>query len=359
MSIIGNILIDKLRISIPIPVLEELGINTEERRQELMNIISGYFYDNKAFSATTSYGYLRITLTPTRFKPDDSDIYTDTNLEMPSEDWLLNLFVELGFNNKNRRLCESANITWIHLTKNIITNSKPLEYIMFLHDYPLKKKFISSLISSNAINSTLRLSTPKRDTKKKDVRGDRTYIFYDKTQELHDKAKMGNITPKFKLTDKETKYISQHGGWYMKDANYLNISGLNLLRCELQYKYQEKIQSLQKFLNPKSKQDSLTVATIIDLLQKKVLYSKLNEYYVKELQDIVFYKLPNEQQVELTSYKRAFADLIDDYDSTTLELLYKSLGLDNIYKDNKATLKRSNKPLYSELYQKIILGQNT
>lgn len=358
MSITGNILIDKLRINIPIPILEELGINAEKHKQDLKNILIKYFLDKKAYSVSTAYGYLRITLTPTRFKPNDRAIYTDTNLEMPSEKWLLNLFMKLGFD-KNRRICESANITWIHLTKNIITNDVPLDYITFLADFPLKRRFISSQISSNARNTTLRLSTPKRDTTKKDIIGDRTFIFYDKTQELLNKAKKDIITLKYPLTDDEIKYISLHGGYKIEKNNILNISGLNLLRCELQYKYKDKLKPLQNFLNPKSNEDSLTMATIFELLSKNELYKKLDEFYTNELQDVVFYRLPNELQPQLTSYKRAFADLISNTDLVTLELLYDDFNMGKIFRNNVLTLKGSNIDLYTELYRKIIEGRNS
>ena len=359
MSIIGNILIDKLRINIPIPLLEKLGINAEKHKQDLKNILIKYFLDKKAYSVSTAYGYLRITLTPTRFKPNDRAIYTDTNLEMPSETWLFNLFKELGFNNKNRRIVESSYITWIHLTKNIITDKAPLDYIMFLADFPLRKRFISSLISSNARNTSLRLSTPKRNANMKDIIGDRIFLFYDKTQELQNKAKKGNITPKYKLTENEIKCISEHGGWYYEPANYLNISGLNLLRCELQYRYKDKIKPLQKFLNPKSKENNLTMATIIDLLREKELYTKLETFYPNELREVVFYKLPDEPQEQLTSYKRAFADLLGDTDLTTLQLLYDSFDLGNIFKNNRTNLQKSSIDLYRELYKKIIEGHNS
>ena len=359
MSIIGNILIDKLRINIPISLLEELGINAEKHKQDLKNILIKYFLDKKAYSVSTAYGYLRITLTPTRFKPNDRATYTDTNLEMPSEFWLLNLFNELGFNNKNRRIVESSNITWIHLTKNIITDKAPLDYIMFFADFPLRKRFISSLISSNRRNTSLRLSTSKRDASKKDILGDRIFIFYDKTQELLNKANAGNVILKFPLNDDEIKYISQHGGWYMKEGHYLNIRLLNFLRCELQYRYKDKIQPLQKFLNPKSKEDNLTMATIIDLLREKELYTKLETFYTNELREVVFYKLPNEPQKQLTSYKRAFADLLGDTDLTTLQLLYDSFDLGNIFKNNRTNLQKSSIDLYRELYKKIIEGQNS
>lgn len=357
MSITGNILIDKLRINIPIPTLNELKIDTNEYKQKVRDILDKHFMSKNAFSVCTAYNYVKITLTPTRFKPKADGYFTDTNLEMPSEKWLLNLFMKLGFD-KNRRICESANITWIHLTKNIITDNVPLDYITFLANFPLKRRFISSLISSNGRNTTLRLSTPKRDTTKKDIIGDRTFIFYDKTQELQNKANKGFITPKHKLTDKEIKYISEHGGWYVEQGNYLNISGLNLLRCELQYRYKDKILPLQNFLNPMSKQDSLTIATVIDLLHKKELYTRFDEFYTKELQEIVFYSLPNEPKEHLTSYKKAFADLLDDSDMITLELLYDSLDLGKIFRKNKAELQRSNKDIYTELYNKFILCQN-
>lgn len=356
MSITGNILIDKLRINIPLVVLDEVDINAEIYKQKIKNTLEEYFINKKAYAVATAYNYLRITLTPTRFKPDDNGYYTDTNLEMPSEEWLLNLFNELGFNNKNRRICESANITWIHLTKNIITNNTPLDYIMFLADFPLRKKFIFSLISSNGRNTSLRLSTPKRNANWKNIIGDRVFIFYDKTQELQNKANKEIITLKSPLTNDEINYISSHGGYKIENNSILNISGLNLLRCELQYRYKDKIKPLKKFLNPNSKVDSLTMATIIDLLQKKELYSKLGKYYTNELKEVVFYKSPDESQKQLTSYKKAFADLVNESDLVTLELLYASLDLGKIFKSNKAVLQSGKNNLYKELYGKLILS---
>lgn len=355
MSITGNILIDKLRINIPLSILDEVGINAEICKQEIRNKLEEYFINKKAYSVTTAYNYLRITLTPTRFKPDDNGYYTDTNLEMPSEEWLLSLFQELGFD-KNRRIGESANITWIHLTKNIITNKKPLEYIMFLSDFPLKRRFIPSLISSNLQNTSLRLSTPKRNPKEKDILGDRAFIFYDKTQELLNKANKEIITVKTPLTNDEIKHISSFGGYKIENNSILNISGLNLLRCELQYRYKDKIKPLKNFLNPESKTDNLTIATMLNLLRKNELYSRLDNFYTNELQSVVFHRLPDEQQKQLTSYKKAFADLVDESDLVTLQLLYDSLGLSKIFKNNKAVLQSSKNNMYKELYGKLILS---
>lgn len=353
MSITGNILIDKLRINIPLRILNGVNINVESYKPELKNILEKYFVDKNAYSVTVAYNYLRITLTPTRFKPDGNSSYTDTNLEMPSEEWLLQLFQKLGFD-KDRKIDEAANITWIHLTKNIITNKKPLEYIMFLANFPLKRRFISSLISSSSQNTTLRLATQKRNTNRKDIIGDRTYIFYDKTQELQDKVNRVNITLKHKLTNNEIEYISQHGGLYDISANSLNLSSLNLLRCELQYRYKHKIKPLKKFLNSKPESSSLTLSIILDLLYKKELYAKLEEYYTNELQSVVFYRLPDKLNKQPTSYKRAFADLLNCSDLVTLELLYNSFELGKIFKNNKVASQTINEDLYTELYNKFI-----
>ena len=64
MSITGKILIDKLRINIPLVVLDEVSINTENYKQEIRNTLEKYFIDKKAYSVATAYNYLRITLTP-------------------------------------------------------------------------------------------------------------------------------------------------------------------------------------------------------------------------------------------------------------------------------------------------------
>lgn len=357
MSITGNILIDKLRLNIPLAILDEIDINAEIYKQQIRNTLEKYFINKNAYSVAISYNCLRTTLTLTRFKPDNNGVYTDTNLEMPSEEWLLNLFQELGFN-KNRRIDEATNITWIHLTKNIITNNTPLDYIMFLANFPLRKRFISSLISSNGRNTSLRLSTPKRNTNWKDIIGDRGFIFYDKTQELLNKANKGMITLKSPLTNDEIKYISAYGGYKIENNSILNISELNLLRCELQYRYKEKIKPLKFFLNSDSKIDSLTLDIVIDLLQKKALYSKLDMYYTNELKEVVFYKSPEESQEQLTSYKKAFTDLLNDSDITTLELTYDIFDLKNLFSINvKNVIKSVSNKLYNELYKKLILNQ--
>ena len=94
---------------------------------------------------------------------------------------------------------------------------------------------------------------------------------------------------------------------------------------------------------------------MLDLLRENEFYSRLDNFYTSELQSVVFYGLPDEPQKQLTSYKRAFADLVDESDLVTLQLVYDSLELVKIFKNNKAVLQSSKNNLYKELYRKLIL----
>lgn len=357
MSITGNILIDKLRINISLAELDKIGLKKEDYKQKITNTLEKYFINKKAYSVTIAYNYIRITLTPTRFKPNNNGYYSDTNLEMPSESWLLNVFKDLEFDKKE--LNRTVSIVWIHLTKNILTEKSPSNYIKFLSNYPLKKGFIHSLISSNRHNTSLRIATPKQKTQTRDFLGDRAFIFYDKVQELLDKSNKNGVYLKSSLTKPEIKAISTHGGWYKPKRNFLRIGGLNLLRCELQYRYKNKIAPLQHFLNPESQSDSLTMDTVLKLLKNQELYSKLNEFFTQELTSVIFYKAPKQEETHLSSYQRAFASLITNNDIVDLQLVYDSLELGHIFKRNVAKFHSGNYSLYSELYQKLILQSSS
>lgn len=353
MTITGKILIDKMRVSIPLPFLQENGIKVEILKQKFLNILAHYFCDRKAYSVTISYGYLRTTLNPARYKPHNKANYTDTNLEMPSEKWLLDLLKDLGYL-ENKKIAEAANITLIHLTKDIIVQQSPHDYIEFLLKFPLEKNFISSKIYSNSTNNTLRISTPKRNNTKKDILGDRVFIFYDKMQELRNKLPKDIITLKEALTENEIKQLNKVGAQHIDNHN-ISISNLNLLRCELQYRYKEKIEPLLRFLNSEAKSGNLTVAIIIDALSKKELYKKLEQFYKKELQSVVFYKEPQNKFQGFNSYELALADLINDSNITTLELIYDSFGLKKMFHANlKNITKGISNELYNELYSKFI-----
>ena len=353
MSISGKILIDKLRISFPVLILSEAGHTINSYISKAKNILSNYFPE-RAYSVSYSRGEIKITLTPTRFKPPNIAVFTDTNIEMPDEEWLLNLLLELGF--ENRRLSEIARIVLIHLTKNIITINPATQYINFLYDYHLKGRYSSGFIYSDESNHTLRIATIRKNIEKSDTNGQFSIIFYDKIRELADKANLRHIDLKEPLTDSEKAELDALDIFYNKTFNRLDLYNLNLLRCELQYKYKEKIKPLAIFLNDNSN-DTLTISTVIELLEKNTLYEKLNDFYIKKLKEVIFYKEPDIQvHQKLTSFQKAYIDLIKESDIQELMLIYKACGLSNKFSFNvKKFFANTTNPFYSELYNKLCI----
>lgn len=351
MTINGNILIDKIRITFPAETLSVIRFAETDYIEKARETLEKY-YPKNAYSVGKSRGEIKITLTPTRFKPSHNFAYTDVNIEMPSEKWLLNLFLELGF--KNRRFSETARIVWFHLTKNVIVNKPVPFYKKFLSGYPFASRYKSAFVYSSEDNSTLRIATQKRNKEKKDIKGDRMIIFYDKVQELRDKANLDRITLKEPLTDEEISILEACGGCYNRRFRELYLDNLNLLRCEQQYRYKEKLKPLTWFLNGNTN-DVLNVNTLIELLKEESLYEKLNSFYTQQLQEIIFYNEPSVKEVKrLNSYQRSFFDLIQVADITELKLIYKACGLvDKFEKNLEKFFKHNADDLYTELYQKL------
>lgn len=351
MSINGNTLLDKIRITFLASILSEIGFKEKDYIETVRETLGNY-YPNSAYSVSKSRGEIKITLTPTRFKPPHNCGYTDVNLEMPSEKWLLNLLLELGF--KNRRFSETARIVWIHLTKNVIMDKSVPLYKKFLSVHPFACGFKHTYVYSSEDNATLRLSTQKRNKEKKDINGDRMIIFYDKVQELRDKAHLDSITLKEPLIEDEIALLKSHEVYYSKRLRSLDLYNLNLLRCEQQYRYKEKIKPLARFLNGNNK-DILSVNTLINLLEEESLYEKLNSFYTQQLKKIIFYNEPNIKEVKpFDSYQRSFFDLIQNADIKELKLIYEACGLsDKFEKILKQFFKFYADDLYAELYQKL------
>ena len=357
MSISGKILIDKLRICIPFETFTELGFTPDFYKEKTKEVLEKY-YPAKAYRVRNSRDEVKITLTPTRFKPPLIANFTDTNLEMPTESWFLNLFNELGFN--NRRLCESARIVCIHLTKNIITSHTAKTYIDYLYTYPFKKGYVSGIIRSDNGNDTIRIATLKRKKEKSDITGDRNIIFYDKVRELSDKANLKEIWLKEPLSNKEIEMIKTLSVTYKRKRKILSLYNLNLLRCELQYRYKEKIRPLAKFLNNDT-DESLTMANIVDLLNNNELYKRLDLFFINQLKTIVFYNAPDKEVVlKQNKIQKSFTDLIRNDSIQELKLIYKACGLKDKFHENqqKINLLKENE-LYKELYTKLGLGEKS
>ena len=190
----GEILVDKIRINISVHILIQKKININSFKRWIKVILSKYFFKG-AFNVTLSRNQVKITLTPTRFKPISDYTYTDVNLEMPSETWLYDLLMELGcFKSENRRILEACKVVKLHLTKNLITEHPVITYIDSLSNRTYKR-MKANIIESNETNRTLSIATPKRDRKVKNTNGDRQFILYDKSQQLNNRKIHHELKP--------------------------------------------------------------------------------------------------------------------------------------------------------------------
>ena len=351
---LGNILIDKLRFNIPENNVIETGYSIPEYITFVKNVLSKYFYKS-AFSVSNRYHEIKITLTPTRYTSDFNKT-KDFNLEMSSEDWLYNLFSELGlYEIQNRRLYEAYKIVELHLIKNLITKEKPSVYMDFLLSRSFRYGFKAEIIESNATNKTLSIARHKINNEASNTVGDRQFIFYDKAQQILNKTGMKYIQLKEHLTENEINQLPKNT--YSKNDQKLHIENLNMLRCELQYSNSNKLNKLENFILGTKDKTTLKLSTLLDLLEQRRLYSKLNEYYVSELKKYVFYTLPEKDKKLPNAWKGLFVDLISGENINYLTALYNDCTMGDIFKRNLATAQEFNTVNhYLELYYKLGFG---
>ena len=152
-----NLLIDKLGFYVPIPELKDLGADVVSQLNQ-MNKCMEMFFPEKAYTIKTSRQKLSLCFTPTRYLKNDEK-YTDTNLEMPTEDELYELFARLGLYNLDDNVIDKYRVSVLHLTKNNYMNNPPIDYINFLSNRQYKKRFKALLHHSSDINKTLYVTT--------------------------------------------------------------------------------------------------------------------------------------------------------------------------------------------------------
>ena len=355
----GEILVDKIRINIPVYILiqENIDINSFQRRIKV--ILSKYFFKG-AFNVTLSRNQVKITLTPTRFKPISDYTYTDVNLEMPSETWLYDLLMKLGcFKSENRRIVEACKVVKLHLTKNLITEHPVITYIDSLSNRTYKR-MKANIIESNETNRTLSIATPKRDRKVKNTNGDRQFILYDKSQQLKDKAGFEYVILKAPLSEEEKRLIPLK--YYSEQTGYLRISKLNIARLELQYANSSKLKKLSQFITCKE-DTGLQLCTLLDLLEEGNLYSKLEQFYTEELIEYIFFNVPQNEPQPATRWNGLFSELINNADIKSMIALYSECTTEKLNnKGNfmtavKEAQKTASDDLYAELYNKLGIAE--
>lgn len=356
----GDILIDKIRINLPVYRLIQKKININSFQRWIKVILSKYFFKG-AFNVTLSRNQVKITLTPTRFKPISDYTYTDVNLEMPSEEWLYDLLKELGcFNSENRRIVEACKVVKLHLTKNLITKHPVITYTDSLSNRTYKR-MKANIIESNETNRTLSIATPKRDRKVKNTNGDRQFILYDKSQQLRDKAGFEYVILKTPLNEAEKRLIPLK--YYSEQTGYLRISKLNIARLELQYANSSKLKKLAQFITSNKEDTGLQLCTLLDLLEEGNLYFKLEQFYTEELREYIFFNVPQNEPQPATRWNGLFAELINNADIKSLIALYSECTTEKLNnKGNfmtavKEAQKTTSDELYAELYNKLGIAE--
>lgn len=355
----GEILVDKIRINISVHILIQKKININSFKRWIKVILSKYFFKG-AFNVTLSRNQVKITLTPTRFKPISDYTYTDVNLEMPSETWLYDLLMELGcFKSENRRIVEACKVVKLHLTKNLITEHPVITYIDSLSNRTYKR-MKANIIESNETNRTLSIATPKRDRKVKNTNGDRQFILYDKSQQLKDKAGFEYVILKAPLSEEEKRLIPLK--YYSEQTGYLRISKLNIARLELQYANSSKLKKLSQFITCKE-DTGLQLCTLLDLLEEGNLYSKLEQFYTEELREYIFFNVPQNEPQPATRWNGLFSELINNADIKSMIALYSECTTEKLNnKGNfmtavKEAQKTASDDLYAELYNKLGIAE--
>lgn len=352
----GNLLIDKLGFYAPIPDLTDLGVGIDTQLNQ-MNKCMGKFFPQNAYTIKTSRQKLSLCFTPTRYLKNDEK-YTDTNLEMPTEDELYELFIELGLYNLDDNIVDKYRVSVLHLTKNNYMDNPPIKYINFLSMRMYKKKFKALLHHSSETNKTLYVTTLAKHFTEKDKVGDRQYLFYDKAQELQDKANIREIVLRQGLSEEEQALISSEA--YNTETKTLYLEKVNILRCELQYRYKPKLQNISNFITGKKGKDGLKLKTLLDLLKERKLYETLEKYYINALQKVVFYQEPViNKTVKLNNYELMFTELINEAPlPPSLIKIFKDNGFGNSFSNLLKKVHSSyTSPLYIELYNKLSIAE--
>ena len=352
----GNLLIDKLGFYAPIPDLTDLEVDVDFQLNQ-MNKCMGKFFPQNAYTIKTSRQKLSLCFTPTRYLKNDEQ-YTDTNLEMPTEDELYELFVKLGLYNLDDNIVDKYRVSVLHLTKNNYMDNPPIKYINFLSMRMYKKKFKALLHHSSETNKTLYVTTLAKHFTEKDKVGDRQYLFYDKAQELQDKANIKEVVLRLGLSEEEQALIPSEA--YNAETKTLYLDKVNILRCELQYRYKPKLQNISNFITGKKGKDGLKLKTLLDLLKERKLYETLEKYYTKALQEVIFYKEPViSGNVRLNNYEQMFAELTKENPlPPSLIKIFKNNGFGDSFSNLLKKIHSSDvNPLYIELYQKLGIAE--
>lgn len=348
-----DLLIDKLRFYI-----NDTDFSNADRSEfiaNIKNVMSSHYPDN-AYRLNTSRQRISLEFTPTRYRTNKGQ--TDTNLIMPEEQTLFELFENLGFYNLPENIYNSFIISKIHLTKNFYTQNAVPRYIKMLKNRKYRAGIKPIQNTSNVTNTSLILSTLKKDYSDKNIIGNKVILFYDKVQELKDKAALNEIYLREPLPLKNVNILPK--GAYSNNPPYLSLNNLHILRCELQYATSVKLKKISDFIFDTKNSHDLRLATLLNLLKEQKLYSTLERFYTNELRNNVFFDEPLNSEVKLSKHEKLLAELIKGKSATRLLGMYKGSPKNSLSRVlKKLQMADSRNKLYVELYREVIEGRNS
>lgn len=347
------LLIDKLRFYI-----DDKYFSNAYKSKFIENIdkVKSSYYSDNAFMLDTSRHRISLEFTPTRYRTKEGQ--TDTNLIMPTEQELFELFKELGFYELHDNIYNSFIVSKIDLAKNFYTQYTVPRYIKMLKNRKYRAGLKPIQNTSNVTNTSLILSTLKKNYADKNIVGNKVILFYDKVQELKDKATLNEIYLRDPLPLKEVKILPK--GAYCNNPPYLCLNNLHIIRCELQYATSVKLKKISDFIFDTKNSHDLRLATLLNLLKEQKLYSTLERFYTNELRNNVFFDEPLNSEVKLSKHEKLLVELIKGKSATRLLGMYKGSQKDSLSRVlRKLQMTDNSNSLYTELYRKFIEGQNT
>ena len=348
----GNILIDKLRFSAKTNEL----MNPSEMMHNLNSIMSKHFRKEN-YTLNIDKLYLRLTFTPTLYLDDVKamDGKPVLNFEMISENTLLHLLKQI-----HSILGDTAVVTWIDLNKGIITEEAVFKYINALEKQQFKYPYRKNECTSKAAVTSLILSPVKRYDNEVDTRNTAQQIsFYDDVAEITSKTSTRFIDNVY-LSDEEAKQVPE--AHYDKRTNRLwlknGLSDLHILRCEQRYKYTKYIKKITHCLLGNKDVNELTLPILLELLDKKELYQKLDAFYTKTLKKHIFFNdIEQLKDITLNKHEQMIVDELLEYDNIDINSyahLFREIGYTSPYKrSSKKILYHTIGQYYRELYCKL------
>ncbi len=343
-STFGTTKIDKIQLSYPKTLIPE------EIRGNIDAKVNKYFPDKISFNKAGNIFY-RITLTKLVINKRKG---TAHNLQMPSQELLLQAFEDITIN--NRILQENVKDTVIHLAKDIILDKPVNNYIMMLGNLSYSR-LSPEIIESDGFQYSLYL-TPNHaiDSSGKNIKS--SILIYNKPEEFY--RKYGTYICKL-LEPLSPTDVEKVGSAYNPSNNTLDLSKINLMRIEIEIKSTKKLQPIINLLT--NEESTLTASVLIKSLKEKLLYTAVEKIFTQKLKESVF---SAEQTFEtatqgINDVRKLACDILSKSDIYFYSAIADELGLESEFSEYARIIRKiiPDSDLYTELYHKLFLNSDS